>query len=97
MSVKLRLKRIGRKNRPFYRIAVMDTRTPRGGRAIEIIGHYNPLPKDSAETVVKKERAEYWLSVGAIASETVLSILKKHEVAIPIKAKRKKRRKKAKS
>ena len=97
MSVRLRLQRAGRRNRPFYRIAVIDGRCPRGGRALEIIGHYDPLITDSAKTTeVKKERAEYWLSVGATPSETVLSILRKHDVAIPIRAKRKKRRKKPK-
>ena len=66
MAVKLRLQRTGRRNRPFYRIAVMDGRAPRGGRALEIIGHYDPLVDDTAKTTtVKKDRAEYWLSVGA--------------------------------
>ena len=95
MAVRLRLKRMGRRNRPFYRIAVMDARSPRGGKALEVIGHYDPFVKDPEKTtVLKKERAEYWLSVGAQPSETVLSILRKHDVAIPIKAKHKRRRKK---
>ena len=96
MAVKLRLQRTGRRNRPFYRIAVIDGRSPRGGKALEIIGHYDPLVTDSGKTTeLQKERAEYWLGVGATPSETVLSILKKHDVAIPIRAKRKKRRKKS--
>ena len=96
MAVKLRLKRMGRRHRPFYRIAVIDGRNPRGGKTIEVIGHYDPLVSDSAKTTtLKKDRAEYWLNVGAQPSETVLSILRKHDVAIPIKAKRKKRRKKS--
>ncbi len=93
MAVKLRLKRMGRKNRPFFRLAVMDGRKPRGGATLEIIGHYDPLVKDAGKaTSVNKERAEYWLKVGAQPSETVLSILRKHEVAIPVKAKRKRRK-----
>jgi small subunit ribosomal protein S16 len=75
----------------------MDARCAPGGKALEIIGHYDPLVGDTGKaTVVKKDRAEYWLSVGAQPSETVLSILRKHDVAIPIRAKRKRRRKKQK-
>jgi small subunit ribosomal protein S16 len=75
----------------------MDMRSARGGKALEVIGHYDPLVGDPAkETVLKKERAEYWLGVGATPSETVLSILRKHDVAIPIRAKRKRRRTKRK-
>ena len=96
MSVKLRLQRMGRRNRPAYRIAVMDSRSPRGGKTIELLGHYDPLVKDSPRISVNKERAEYWLSQGATPSDTVLSILRKNEVTIPIKAKRKKRQKKGK-
>jgi small subunit ribosomal protein S16 len=93
MAVKLRLMRMGRKNRPFFRLAVMDGRKPRGGATLEIIGHYDPLVKDAGKaTKVNKERAEYWLKVGAQPSETVLSILRKHEVVIPPKAKRKPRK-----
>ena len=94
MAVKMRLMRIGRRNRPFYRIAVMDARTKRSGKTIEVIGHYDPLAKDpSKTTVVKKDRAEYWLKVGAVPTETVVSILRKHDVAFPVKAKRRKRSK----
>lgn len=96
MAVKLRLKKMGRRNRPCYRIVAIDSRAPRGGKTIEILGHYDPLP-ENATMVVKKERAEYWLSKGAQPSETVLSILRKSEVDIPIKTKRKKRRNKKKA
>ena len=97
MAVKLRLMRTGRKNRPFFRLAVMDGRKPRGGETLEIIGLYDPLVKDAAKaTKVDKERAEYWLKVGAQPSETVLNILREHEVAIPIRAKRKRRKSSAK-
>lgn len=93
MAVRVRLMRTGRRNRPYYRIAVMDSRCPQGGKALEIIGHYDPLVTDPAKTTtLNKERAEYWLGVGAAPSETVLSILRKHDVAIPIRAKRRPRR-----
>ena len=97
MSVKLRLKRMGRRNRPFYRIAVMDTRSPRGGKTIELLGYYDPVVKGSPDISVDKERAEYWLNTGAQPSETVLSIFRNNDITVPIKAKRKKRRKKRKS
>ena len=97
MSVKLRLKRTGRRNRPYFRIVAAETRAPNTGKTLEILGHYDPYNDDPAKsTVLKKERAEYWLGVGAIASETVLSICRKHDVAMPIRAKRKRRKKKAK-
>lgn len=93
MAVKIRLKRMGRKNRPFYRLAVMDGRKPRDGATLEVIGHYDPLVKDAGKaTVVDKERAEHWLKMGAQPSFTVLSILRKHEVAIPAKSTRRRRK-----
>ena len=60
MAVKIRLKRMGAKKAPFYRIVVSDSRSPRDGRFIEEIGTYNPL-KDPGEIVVDKERAAYWI------------------------------------
>jgi len=78
MAVKLRLKRLGRKNHPFYRLNAIDSRSPRDGRVIEELGHYDPLLKDKAKQFVAKlERCQYWLSVGATPSETVSSLLKK--------------------
>lgn len=76
MSVRIRLIRGGRKNRPFYRIGVFDARTRRDGAAIENIGHYDPLDKSEGKPfVLDTERAKYWLSVGARPSETVASFL----------------------
>lgn len=77
MGLKLRLARGGAKKRPFYRIVVADVRAPRDGRYIEKIGTYNPLlPKDSeARVVLDKERAEYWLSKGALPTDRVLRFL----------------------
>ena len=79
MAVKIRLKRMGAKKAPFYRIVVSDSRSPRDGRFIEEIGTYNPL-KDPGENVVDKERAAYWIGCGAQPSDTVRALLKKSEV-----------------
>ena len=83
MSLKIRLSRAGAKKRPFYRIVVADSRYPRDGRFIEIVGSYEPiLPKDhERRTVLKTERIEHWLSVGAIPTETVEKLLKSHGIA----------------
>ena len=79
MAVKIRLKRMGAKKAPFYRIVVSDSRSPRDGRFIEEIGTYNPL-KDPGEIVVDKERAAYWIGCGAQPSDTERALLKKSEV-----------------
>lgn len=73
MSLKIRLSRAGAKKRPYYRIVVADSRSPRDGRFIERIGSYNPmLTKDHPERVVLDvERAKHWLSVGALPSDRV--------------------------
>jgi len=76
MAVKLRMTRIGRRHRPFFRINAVDARTPRDGRILEKLGHYDPIEKDPAKQIIlNKERAEYWLSKGAIPSDTVSQIL----------------------
>ncbi|MCH8192721.1 MAG: 30S ribosomal protein S16 [Planctomycetes bacterium] len=81
MSVRLRLTRMGRRHRPFYRITATDSRMARDGRVLEKLGHFDPLEKDVAKQVVlNKERAEYWLSQGAIPSDTVAQILQKHGI-----------------
>lgn len=77
--VKLRLKRAGKKHSPFYRIVAADSKSPRDGRFIEEIGTYDPVKKD-APVSLNKERALHWLSVGAIPSDTVRSILSKEGV-----------------
>lgn len=79
MAVKIRLARHGRKKAPFYRLVVADSRAPRDGKFIEMIGHYNPLT-DPAEIKVDEERALYWLQVGAQASDTARMILKRSGV-----------------
>jgi len=81
MAVKLRLKRLGRTNRAFYRLNAIDSRTPRDGRVIEELGFYDPIEKDKAKQFVAKlDRCRYWLDHGAIPSETVSSLLKKSGV-----------------
>ena len=76
MAVKIRLKRMGAKKAPFYRVVVADSRYPRDGRFIEEIGYYNPL-RDPAEINIDTAKAEKWLNDGAQPTETVKSILKK--------------------
>lgn len=80
MSVKIRLRRVGTKNVPCYRIVVADARSPRDGRFIENIGTYDPRKSDKTFGV-DLERAKYWIQKGAQPSETVRSILKKAEKA----------------
>ena len=75
---------MGRKNRPFYRLAAFDARTRRDGRAIEYIGHYDPLVEDFDQSVkVDIERARYWIDHGAKCSETVASFLKRKGMQLP--------------
>jgi len=76
MAVRIRLKRVGTKNTPAYRVVVADNRSPRDGKFIEEIGSYSPLQKGSNFTI-KLDRADFWISRGAQPSETVASFLKK--------------------
>ena len=76
MAVKMRLRRMGAKKAPFYRVAVADGRYPRDGRFIEEIGYYNPLTAP-AEIKIDAEKATKWLSNGAQPTETVKALLKK--------------------
>ena len=75
--VKIRLKRMGAKKAPFYRVVVADSRYPRDGRFIEEIGYYNPM-KEPAEIVIDNEKAKKWISNGAQPTDTVRSLLKKN-------------------
>jgi ribosomal protein S16 len=88
VAVKLRLKRIGRTHRAFYRLNAVDARTPRDGRVIEELGYYDPLA-DNPEQQIKldAERVQYWLSVGAQPSDTVRDLLKKSGVPVAEKHK----------
>ncbi len=74
--VKIRLKRMGMKKEPFYRIVVTDSRSPRDGRFIEEIGYYNPMV-EPVELKFNEERAKYWVSTGAQPTDTTRALLKK--------------------
>lgn len=75
MPVKIRLARYGAKKRPFYRIVVADSESPRDGRFLERVGVYNPLTEPS-EVTFKDDRIRYWIGQGAIPTNTVKSLLK---------------------
>ena len=78
MSVSIRLRREGTKNRPYYRVVVADSRSPRDGKFIEIIGTYDPK-QTGQNSSFNVERAEYWISKGAQPSDTVRSLIKKQK------------------
>jgi small subunit ribosomal protein S16 len=78
MAVSIRLRREGAKNRPYYKVVVADSRSPRDGKFIEIIGTYDPK-KPGQNSTLKLDRAEYWMSKGAQASDTVRSLIKKNK------------------
>jgi small subunit ribosomal protein S16 len=77
--VKIRLKRMGAKTRPFYRVVIADARSPRDGRFIETVGTYDPR-KNPSEVTLKEERIRHWLNNGAQPTDTVRSILKKNGI-----------------
>jgi small subunit ribosomal protein S16 len=79
MAVRMRLARHGATKRPFYRIVVADSESPRDGRYLENVGTYNPL-QDPAQVTLKTDRVLYWLQQGAIPTDTVKSLLKKQGV-----------------
>ena len=76
MAVKIRLRRMGAKKAPFYRVVVADSRYPRDGRFIEEIGYYNPL-SNPIDLKIDEERAKYWIDNGAQPTDTVRGLLKK--------------------
>jgi small subunit ribosomal protein S16 len=79
VAVRIRMKKMGRRHRPFFRICAMDARSPRDGKAIEELGYYDPMVKDvNARAVLKAERIDYWLGVGAEASGKVKVLIKKY-------------------
>ena len=79
MAVKLRLKRMGSKKRPFYRVVAADSRSPRDGRFIELVGTYNPIV-EPAEIKINEEVALKWLNDGAIPTDTVRDLLSKQGI-----------------
>ena len=80
MSVKIRLKRMGMKKMPFYRVVVADERAPRDGRFIEEIGYYDPMTEPAATIKIDAEKAQKWLKNGAQPTDTVRTLLKKSGV-----------------
>jgi small subunit ribosomal protein S16 len=79
VAVRIRMKMIGRKHRPCFRIVAIDSRQPRDGRILEELGTYDPMMKDKESRVsLKPDRVKYWQSVGALASEKVTILLKKY-------------------
>jgi len=75
--VRIRLRRVGRKKAPAYRIVVADSKSPRDGKFIEIIGQYAPRLSDDQKLNIDRERVNYWLNVGAQPSDTVRSLLRR--------------------
>jgi len=81
VAVRLRLKRFGRRNRPFFRLNAMDSRAPRDGKVIEQLGWYDPRAQEADRQLsLNRERIQYWLSVGAQPSDTVRDLLKRNGV-----------------
>lgn len=79
MAVRIRMKLMGRKHRPYYRIVAIDHHQPRDGRVIEELGTYDPMVKDKTKRVtLKDDRIKYWQSVGALASHRVATFIKKY-------------------
>jgi small subunit ribosomal protein S16 len=89
---------MGRRHRPFFRINAVDGRTPRDGKILEKIGHYDPLEKDvDKQIVLQKERVEFWLAKGAVPSDTVSEILLRHGIKHKYAAEKTVRRNKART
>lgn len=96
MSVKIRMTRMGRRHRPFFRINAVESTTPRDGRILEKLGHYDPIEKNAEkQLVLDLERVKFWMSQGAVPSDTVAEILVKQGVACPQLAAKQARRDRA--
>ena len=79
MAVKIRLKKFGRAHRPYFRLCAVDARAPRDGRVIEELGHYDPmLAEKDARALLKGDRIDYWLSVGAQPTDKAAVLIKKY-------------------
>ena len=96
MAVRIRFKRMGRLNRPFYRLVATDSRAPRDGRTLERLGFWDPLVESGERAgKVEEERVKYWLSVGARPTWKAGLFLRKHGIVVPesrAKAKRRQKR-----
>jgi len=83
MAVRLRLKRMGRRHRAFFRISAMDSRCPRDGRVLEELGIYDPANKDPEQQLkLNEERVRHWLQVGAQPTETVAQLLARKGISV---------------
>ncbi|MCK5737011.1 MAG: 30S ribosomal protein S16 [Spirochaetaceae bacterium] len=82
MSVKIRLKRMGTKKRPYYRIVVMDSRAPRDGRTIDEVGVYHPIEVEGKQVSIKEDKVKEWLGKGARPTITVKRLLNKNNITI---------------
>ena len=82
MAVVIRLRRVGGKNQPYFRLVAADSRSPRDGRFLEILGHYDPL-RGQEHALVKPDRILYWMGKGARPSKTVKDILKRLKITPP--------------
>ena len=86
MATALRLRRVGTKNLAVFRLVATDSRAPRDGRFIEILGHYDPRKKTGKEKlVINAERVAYWIGVGAVVSASVRNLLKQQGIALPVR------------
>jgi len=82
VAVRIRMKKMGRKHRPFFRICAVDSRNPRDGRVLEELGTYDPMVNETdARALLKPERINYWLGVGAQPSDKVRTLIKKYGAA----------------
>ena len=93
MAVRIRLARIGRKKKPFYRIVIANSTSPRDGRFIEKIGTYDPLLDSKERVILKVDRVEHWLNQGAEPSEVVIRFIKSANIQLPIRLQNKVNRK----
>jgi small subunit ribosomal protein S16 len=79
VAVRIRMKKMGKRHRPYFRICAMDARVPRDGRVLEQLGTYDPMvPETDARAILNTERIQYWLSVGALPTEKVQVLIKKY-------------------
>ncbi len=98
MAVKIRMTRMGRRHRPFFRINAIESKAPRDGKVLEKLGHYDPLEKDKDKQIIlKRERVEFWLENGAVPSDTVAQILIRHGIKSKYAEEKAARRDKAKA
>lgn len=82
MSVKIRLKRMGAKKRPYYRVVVMDSRKPRDGRTIDEVGIYHPIEDEARQFMVKEDMVKKWLEMGARPTPTVKRLLNRQNITL---------------